>query len=142
VLAGSEVSRRRSGGDFVPDFEAIGHLASPLGCAHQMAAGTKVLSEVAERRQEPLGLPRRGEAFHHPFPDPGRLMGVLCPVEFSTDVKVLRRKRWAVHAGCGTGDAWERAATPVLARSLRSLRRGCLWGVTVRRAARTSGGTV
>ena len=30
-------------------------------------------------------LPRRGEAFHHPFPDPGRLIGVLGPV-----VEVLR----------------------------------------------------
>jgi hypothetical protein len=98
--------------------------------------------DMTKRIQEPLGLPRRGEAFHHPFADPGRLMRVLGPVEFSTDVKVLRGKRWAVHAGCGTGDAWERVATPVLARSLRSLRRGCLWGVTVRRAARTLGGTV
>jgi hypothetical protein len=52
-----------------------------------MTTGPKVLSDAAERKQEPLGLPRRGEAFHHPFPDPGRLMGVLGPVEFSTDVK-------------------------------------------------------
>ena len=50
-----------------------------------MTTGTKVLSDVAERKQEPLGLPRRGEAFHHPFPDPGRLMGVLGPI-----VEVLR----------------------------------------------------
>jgi hypothetical protein len=86
--------------------------------------------------------PDRFEALHHPFALPGRLVRVLGPVQFSTDVNVLRRKRWAVHAGCGTGDAWERVATPVLARSFRSLRRGCLWGVTLRRAARTSGGTV
>ncbi len=34
-----------------------------------MTTGPKVLSDAAERKQEPLGLPRRGEAFHHPFPD-------------------------------------------------------------------------
>src|SRR5271166_5869542 len=45
-----------------------------------MTTGTKVLSDVAERKQEPLSLPGRGEAFHHPFPDSGRLMGVLSPV--------------------------------------------------------------
>ena len=45
-----------------------------------MTTGPKVLSDAAERKQEPLGLPRPGEAFHHPFPDPGRLMGVLGPV--------------------------------------------------------------
>ena len=50
-----------------------------------MTTGPKVLSDAAERKQEPLGLPRPGEAFHHPFPDPGRLMGVLGPV-----VEVLR----------------------------------------------------
>ncbi len=50
-----------------------------------MTTGPKVLSDAAERKQEPLGLPRRGEAFHHPFPDPGRLMGVLGPI-----VEVLR----------------------------------------------------
>ena len=42
-----------------------------------MTTGPKVLSDAAERKQEPLGLPRRGEAFHHPFPDPGRLMGTV-----------------------------------------------------------------
>ena len=52
-----------------------------------MTTGPKVLSDAAERKQEPLGLSRRGEAFHHPFPDPGRLMGVLGAVELSTDVK-------------------------------------------------------
>ena len=39
------------------------------GCAEQMPTGTKVLSDVAERKQEPLRLPRRGEAFHRPFAD-------------------------------------------------------------------------
>src|SRR5271169_2422680 len=61
------------------------HLGSPLGCTHQMTTATKVLSDMAERKQEPLRLPGRGEAFHHPFPDSGRLMGVLGPV-----VEVLR----------------------------------------------------
>ena len=41
--------------------------------------------DMTKRIQEPLGLPRRGEAFHHPFADPGRLMRVLGPV-----VEVLR----------------------------------------------------
>ena len=45
-----------------------------------MTTGPKVLSDAAERKQQPLGLPRPGEAFHHPFPDPGRLMGALGPV--------------------------------------------------------------
>ena len=52
-----------------------------------MTTGPKVLSDAAERKQEPLGLPRRGEAFHRPFALSGRLMGVLGAVEFSTDVK-------------------------------------------------------
>ncbi len=34
-----------------------------------MTTGPKVLSDAAERKQEPLGLPRAGEAFHHRFPD-------------------------------------------------------------------------
>src|SRR5271168_3828447 len=71
--------------DLIPDREAVGHLGSPLGRADQMTTGPKVLSDSVERKQEPLRLPRRGEAFHHPFPDPGRLMGVLGPV-----VEVLR----------------------------------------------------
>ena len=45
-----------------------------------MTTGPKVLPDVAERKQEPLRLPGRGEAFHRPFPVPGRLMGVLGPV--------------------------------------------------------------
>ena len=59
--------------------KAVGHLGSPFGRADQMTTGPKVLSAAAERQQEPLGLPRRGEAFHHRFPDPGRLRGVLGP---------------------------------------------------------------
>src|SRR4029079_8623459 len=47
----------------------------------------EVCGDAAEGGQEPLRLPRRGEAFHGAFADPGRLMGVLGAVEFSTDVK-------------------------------------------------------
>ena len=137
-ISGGSVGR----GDLTPDREAVGHLGSPFGRAEQMPSRPEVCGDAAEGRQEPLRMPRRFEAFHRPFALSGGLMRVLGAVEFSTDVKVLRRKRWAVHAGCGTGDALERVATPVLARSFRSLRRGCLWGVTLRRAARTSGGTV
>ena len=50
-----------------------------------MTTGPKVASDVAERKQEPLGLPRGGEPFHHLFPDSGRLMGILSPI-----VQVLR----------------------------------------------------
>ena len=132
----------RRPGDVVPGGEAVGHLGAIVIGGEPMAAGPEMRGDHAEHRQEPLGCAGGAEAFHGAFALPGRLVRVLRPVEFSTDVKVLRRKRWAVHAGCGTGDALERVATPVLARSFRSLRRGCLWGVTLRRAARTSGGTV
>ena len=36
--------------------------------ADQMTTGPKVLSDAAERRQQPLRLPRIGEAFHRPVP--------------------------------------------------------------------------
>ena len=52
------LSCRCGGNNFVPDREAGGHLGSPLGCTDQMTAGTKVLPDVAERKQEPLSLPR------------------------------------------------------------------------------------
>ncbi len=51
-------SCRCGGNNFVPDREAGGYLGSPLGCTDQMAAGTKVLPDVAESKQEPLSLPR------------------------------------------------------------------------------------
>ena len=52
------LSCRCGGNNFVPDREAGGHLGSPLGCTDQMTAGTKVLPDVAESKQEPLSLPR------------------------------------------------------------------------------------
>ena len=52
------LSCRCGGNDFVPDREAGGYLGSPLGCTDQMAAGPKVLPDVAESKQEPLSLPR------------------------------------------------------------------------------------
>ena len=36
-----------------------------------MTTGPKVLSDAAERKQEPLGLPRRGQAFHRDSPRSG-----------------------------------------------------------------------
>jgi hypothetical protein len=36
----------------------VGHLGSPFRRADQMTTGPKVLSDPAERKQEPLGLPR------------------------------------------------------------------------------------
>ena len=59
---------------------------SPFGRADQMTTGPKVLSDAAERKQEPLGLPRRGEAFHHPFPGP--------PVGQQHPLPVFRRRFW------------------------------------------------
>ena len=64
------LSSRCGGNDLVPDREAVGQLGSPFGRADQMTTGPKVLSDAAERKQEPLRLPRRGEAFHDPFPGP------------------------------------------------------------------------
>ena len=61
-----------------------------------MTTGPKMLPDVAERKQEPLRLPGRGEAFHHPFPDPGRLMGVLSPVEVLGASMGHRRQKLAV----------------------------------------------
>ena len=93
-------------------------IGSPFGRADQMTTGPKVLSDAAERKQEPLGLPRPGEAFHHPFPDPGRLMGVLGPV-----VEVLpaamghRRQKLAVSdliAGQLVGDNHPRHVSQAL----------------------------
>jgi hypothetical protein len=52
------LSCRCGGNDLMPDREAAGHLGSPLGRADQMTTGTKVLSDAAERKQEPLGLSR------------------------------------------------------------------------------------
>jgi hypothetical protein len=52
------LSCRCGGNDFVSDREAGGHLGSPLGCTDQMTTGPKVPSDVAERKQESLRLPR------------------------------------------------------------------------------------
>jgi hypothetical protein len=49
-----------------------------------MTTGPDVLTEAAERGQQPLRPPGRREALQHP-PDPDRLMGVLGPA-----VEVLR----------------------------------------------------
>src|SRR4029077_18348118 len=52
-----------------------------------MAAGPEMRGDHAEHRQEPLGCAGGAEAFHGAFAVPGRLVRVLHPVEFSTDVK-------------------------------------------------------
>jgi hypothetical protein len=91
MLADSGFSCRRGDCDFVPDREAVGHLNSPMRRTHQMTTGPKVLPDVAKRKQEPLSLPRRGEAFHHPFPDRGRLMGILSPIVQVLGLPMLHR---------------------------------------------------
>ena len=45
-----------------------------------MTTGPEVLTDTAERRQQPLRPPPRSEALQHPLPDPGRLMGVFSPI--------------------------------------------------------------
>jgi hypothetical protein len=61
----------------IPDREAVGHLGSPSGRAEQMASWSKMGTDTAEGRQEPLGMPDRFEAFHRPFTLSGGLMRVL-----------------------------------------------------------------
>ena len=78
---------RGNPGDLVPDGEAVGHLVAPSGGRQQMPPRTEMWRDAAERGQEPLRMPGRGEPFHRPLALPGRLMRVLGPVEFSTDVK-------------------------------------------------------
>jgi hypothetical protein len=45
-----------------------------------MPARTEMWRDAAERGQEPLCMPGRGEPFHRPPVLPGRLMRVLGPV--------------------------------------------------------------
>ena len=100
-----------------------------------MTTGPKVLSDAAERKQEPLGLPRRGEAFHHPFPDRGRLMGVLGPiVEVLRAAMAHRRQNLAgsdLIAGQPVGDNHPRHASQTLEQltenrvAATALRRDC-----------------
>ena len=58
---------------------------SVVGRRQQVPTGPKVRRDAAERRQEPLRVPDRHEAFHRPLALPGRLVGVLGAV-----VQVLR----------------------------------------------------
>ena len=85
---GKTCPRSRSGGgrghpsDLGPDREAVGHHLSVVGRRQQVPTGPKVRRDAAARRQEPLCMPHRGEAFHRPLPGTDGLMGVLGPVEF------------------------------------------------------------
>ena len=88
---GKPCPRSRSGGgrghpgDLVPDGEAVGHLVAPSGGRQQMSTRTETWRDAAERRQERLRMPGRGEPFLRPLALPGRLMRVLGPV-----VQILR----------------------------------------------------
>jgi hypothetical protein len=58
-LASDSVFHAAAGGDdFVPGRESVGHLMTPLGRTHQMTARPKMFSDVAQREQKPLRLPR------------------------------------------------------------------------------------
>ena len=74
-------------GDLVPDGESSGHFGAIVVSGEAMAAGPEVRRDHAEHRQEQLGSAGCAEAFHGAFALPGRLVRVLRPVEFSTDVK-------------------------------------------------------
>src|SRR5271166_5102736 len=82
-ISGGSVERR----DLMPDREAVSHLGSPFGRAEPVPSRSKVRGDPTEGRQEPLGMPRRFEAFHRPFTLSGGLMRILGSIEFSTDVK-------------------------------------------------------
>ncbi len=88
---GKPCPRSRSGGgrghpgDLVPDGEAVGHLVAPSGGRQQMPTRTETWRDAAERGQERLRMPGRGEPFLRPLALPGRLMRVLGPV-----VQILR----------------------------------------------------
>jgi len=72
-------------GDLVPDGEAVGHLVAPSGGRQQMPSRTEMWRDAAERGQEPLRMPGRGEPFHRPLALPGQLMRGLGPI-----VQILR----------------------------------------------------
>ena len=72
-------------------------------------------------------MPHRCRAFHRPFALSVGRSRVLGAIEFSTDVKCCDESDGRFMPRCGTA-ILERVATPVLARSFRSLRRGVLGG--------------
>src|SRR4029077_18460003 len=71
---------RGNPGDLVPDGEALGQLVAPSSGRQQMPRRTEMWRDAAERGQQPLRMPGRGEPFHRPLALPGRLMRVLSPV--------------------------------------------------------------
>jgi Domain of unknown function (DUF4331) len=87
-ISGGSVGR----GDLTPDREAVGHLGSPLGRAEQIPSRPEVCGDAAEGGQEPLGMPRRFEAFHRPFALSGGLMRVLGAVVQIPRPPVLHRR--------------------------------------------------
>lgn len=80
-ISGCSVERR----DLMPDREAVSHLGSPFGRAEPVPSRSKVRGDPTEGRQEPLGMPRRFEAFHRPFTLSGGLMRILGSI-----VEILR----------------------------------------------------
>ena len=66
--------------DLIPGGEPGGHFAAVGIGAKPVAAGSKVRGDAAERREEPLRVPGRGELLHRSFPCSGGLVGVLGPV--------------------------------------------------------------
>jgi hypothetical protein len=66
--------------DLIPGGESGGHFAAVGIGAKTVAAGSEVRGDAAERREEPLRVPGRGELLHRSFPCSGGLVGVLGPV--------------------------------------------------------------
>src|SRR5262245_28680355 len=76
-ISGGSVGR----GELTPDREAVGHLGSPFGRAEQRPPRPKVCRDAAEGGQEPMRMPQRCKAFHHPSALSGALNRVLGTVQ-------------------------------------------------------------
>jgi hypothetical protein len=80
-----------TGGDLVPDGEAVGHLVAPSSGRQQMPTRTEMWSDAAEHGPEPVRMPGRGAPFHRPLALPGRMMRVLGPVVQTLRLPVFHR---------------------------------------------------
>lgn len=79
-------------GDLVPCRESVSHLASLFRHDEQVSPQPKVHCDAAERREEPLCLPGRGEPLHRPLASSRGLMGLLRPIAEAPRSQVLDRR--------------------------------------------------
>src|SRR4029077_6453879 len=80
-----------TGGDLVPDGEAVGHLVAPSSGRQQMPRRTERGSDASEHGPEQGRMPGRGAPFHRPLALPGRMMRVLGPVVQTLRLPVFHR---------------------------------------------------